>query len=106
MDETGQEDEKVFGRSNSVTKVASLLAGGASVPKSNKEARALEALAMKDEQLRILSEQNNQLLNTLNNMDDELQSLKMAKLQLEDDNRSLRDSNFELQSRARPRTRT
>ncbi|OQS00505.1 hypothetical protein ACHHYP_03444 [Achlya hypogyna] len=98
MDEAAEDSARV-GRSNSVTKAASMMLG--SVPKTNKEARALEALAMKDEQLRILSEQNTQLLNTLNNMDDELQSLKMAKLQLEEDNRSLRDANFELTSRAR-----
>ncbi|OQS00936.1 hypothetical protein THRCLA_05811 [Thraustotheca clavata] len=72
-----------------------------SIAKSSKEVRAQEALAMKDEQLRILTEQNTQLLNTLNSMDDELQALKMSKLQIEEENRSLRDSNFEVQSRAR-----
>ncbi|CAK4720627.1 unnamed protein product [Aphanomyces euteiches] len=69
--------------------------------KSNKETRTQEALAMKDEQMRILTEQNTQLLATLNQMDDEIQALKMDKAKTDDDNRSLRDANFELQSRVR-----
>ncbi|KAG9401911.1 hypothetical protein AC1031_007616 [Aphanomyces cochlioides] len=69
--------------------------------KSNKETRTQEALAMKDEQMRILTEQNTQLLATLNQMDDEIQALKMEKAKTDDDNRSLRDANFELQSRVR-----
>ncbi|RLO06994.1 hypothetical protein DYB28_000043 [Aphanomyces astaci] len=56
---------------------------------------------MKDEQMRILSDQNTQLLATLNQLDDELQTLKMEKLHSDDENRSLRDANFELQSRSR-----
>lgn len=69
--------------------------------KGNKETRAAEALAMKDEQMRILGSQNAQLLTSLNAMDDEIGSLKMHKLRLEEENRSLRDQNFELQSKAR-----
>ncbi|GLD95330.1 hypothetical protein PINS_up003974 [Pythium insidiosum] len=69
--------------------------------KGSKESRANEALAMKDEQMRILSEQNSHLLTSLNVMDDELNTLKMAKLHLEEENRSLRDHNFELQSKTR-----
>lgn len=69
--------------------------------RGNRDTRAAEALAMKDEQLRILGEQNGKLLASLNAMDDELQTLKATKLRLEDDNRSLRDLNFELQSKAR-----
>lgn len=69
--------------------------------KGNKETRANEALAMKDEQMRILGEQNAHLLTSLNLMDDEISALKMHKLQFEDENRSLRDQNFELQSKAR-----
>jgi hypothetical protein len=78
---------------------ASLLA--TMVQKGSKETRANEALAMKDEQMKILSEQNSHLLASLNVMDDEINSLKMHKLQLDDENRSLRDQNFELQSKAR-----
>ncbi|KAF0688575.1 Aste57867_19820 [Aphanomyces stellatus] len=91
--------------STTIAPQSSSLASLAKAPtlnaKSNKESRAQEALAMKDEQMRILSEQNTQLLATLNNMDDELQALRMEKLKADDENRSLRDANFELQSRAR-----
>lgn len=69
--------------------------------KGNKESRASEALAMKDEQMRILGDQNSHLLLSLNAMDDEIHALKQHKLALEDENRSLRDANFELQSKAR-----
>lgn len=69
--------------------------------KGNKESRASEALAMKDEQMRILGEQNSHLLLSLNAMDDEINSLKMHKLRFEEENRTLRDQNFELQSKAR-----
>ncbi|OWZ23797.1 hypothetical protein PHMEG_0001255 [Phytophthora megakarya] len=69
--------------------------------KGTKETRAAEALAMKDEQMKILGSQNAQLLTSLNAMDDEISTLKMHKLRLEEENRSLRDQNFELQSKAR-----
>ncbi|KAE8915101.1 hypothetical protein PF003_g507 [Phytophthora fragariae] len=69
--------------------------------KGTKETRAAEALAMKDEQMKILGSQNAQLLTSLNAMDDEIGTLKMHKLRLEEENRSLRDQNFELQSKAR-----
>ncbi|GMF29707.1 unnamed protein product [Phytophthora fragariaefolia] len=69
--------------------------------KGTKETRAAEALAMKDEQMKILGSQNSQLLTSLNAMDDEIGTLKMHKLRLEEENRSLRDQNFELQSKAR-----
>ncbi|RHY28811.1 hypothetical protein DYB32_005686 [Aphanomyces invadans] len=83
------------------TSITSLVKPSVAVAKSNKESRAQEALAMKDEQMRILSDQNTQLLATLNHLDDELQALKMEKVQCDDENRSLRDANFELQSRSR-----
>ncbi|ETV97112.1 hypothetical protein H310_09921 [Aphanomyces invadans] len=83
------------------TSITSLVKPSVGVAKSNKESRAQEALAMKDEQMRILSDQNTQLLATLNHLDDELQALKMEKVQCDDENRSLRDANFELQSRSR-----
>lgn len=69
--------------------------------KGNKESRAAEALAMKDEQLRILGEQNSKLLTSLGALDDELHALKALKLRLEDENRALRDDNFALQSKTR-----
>lgn len=69
--------------------------------KGSKESRASEALAMKDEQMRILGDQNAQLLRSLNAMDDEISALKTRRLQLEEESRTLRDHNFELQSKAR-----
>lgn len=68
--------------------------------KGTKETRAAEALAMKDEQMKILGNQNAQLLASLNEMDDEINTLKLNKLRLEEENHSLRDQNFELQSKA------
>jgi uncharacterized phage infection (PIP) family protein YhgE len=56
---------------------------------------------MKDEQLRILSEQNASLLSALDKVEDEANTIQMEKLAIEQENRSIRDSNFELQSRAR-----
>ena len=64
----------------------------------------MEALRMKDEQLKILSEQNSQLLHSLNEMDDQINALKMAKIAIEGENRTLRDQNFEMQSKTRAAT--
>lgn len=66
-----------------------------------RETRAAEALKMKDEQLRILQEQNNSLLENLDKVEDEANTIQMEKLAIEQENRSLRDNNFELQSKAR-----
>jgi len=69
--------------------------------KKARETRAAEALKMKDEQLKILSDQNSSLLESLDKVEDEANTIQMEKLAIEQENRSLRDSNFELQSRAR-----
>ena len=69
--------------------------------KKAREGRAAEALRMKDEQLRILSEQNSNLLTSLDKVEDEANTIQMEKLAVEQENRSLRDTNFELQSKAR-----
>ncbi|CEG43669.1 Leucine-rich repeat, ribonuclease inhibitor subtype [Plasmopara halstedii] len=69
--------------------------------KGTKETRAAEALAMKDEQLKILGGQNTQLLASLNEMDDEISKLKLNQLRLDEENQSLRDQNFELENKAR-----
>ena len=69
--------------------------------KKARETRAADALRMKDEQLRILSEQNASLLSALDKVEDEANTIQMEKLAIEQENRSIRDSNFELQSRAR-----
>ena len=69
--------------------------------KKARETRAAEALKMKDDQLRILSEQNAQLLSTLDKVEEESNVIQTEKMKIEQENRSLRDSNFELQSKAR-----
>jgi hypothetical protein len=48
--------------------------------KSGKESRASEALKMKDEQLRILSEQNTQLLETLDRVEGDANAIQLEKL--------------------------
>lgn len=69
--------------------------------KKARETRASEALAMKDEQLRILSDQNGKLLVSLDKVEEEANTIQMEKLAVEQENRTLRDNNFELQSKAR-----
>jgi len=66
-----------------------------------RETRAADALRMKDEQLRILSEQNANLLKTLDKLEEEANAIQLEKLAIEQENRSLRDTNFELQSKTR-----
>jgi len=69
--------------------------------KKARESRAADALKMKDEQLRILSDQNSNLLSSLDKVEDEANTIQMEKLAIEQENRSLRDTNFELQSKTR-----
>ena len=69
--------------------------------KQAREARAADALKMKDEQLRILADQNSNLLSSLDKVEDEANAIQMEKIAIEQENRSLRDSNFELQSKTR-----
>lgn len=69
--------------------------------KKARESRASEALKMKDEQLRILSDQNSALLQSLDKVEEEANTIQMEKLAIEQENRSVRDNNFELQSKAR-----
>jgi len=66
-----------------------------------RESRANEALKMKDEQMRILSQQNSQLLSNLDKVEEDANNIQLEKLAVEEENRTLRDSNFELQSKAR-----
>ena len=69
--------------------------------KAARESRANEALKMKDDQIRILSEQNAALLRSLDNVEEEANVIQMGKLAAEEENRTLRDQNFEVQSKAR-----
>ena len=66
-----------------------------------KESRASEALKIKDEQIRILSEQNDKLLSSLDRTEEELSSFQLEKLTIEEDNRNLRQSNLDLQGRTK-----
>lgn len=52
---------------------------------------------MKDEQLRILADQNTHLLGNLDKVEEDANNIQMEKLAVEEENRSLRDLNFELQ---------
>jgi len=69
--------------------------------KQARESRAAEALRMKDEQLRILAQQNETLIASLDKVEEEANTIQMAKLSVEQENRTLRDNNFELQSKSR-----
>lgn len=69
--------------------------------KQARESRAAEALRMKDEQLRILAEQNQNLLSNLDKVEEDANTIQMEKLSVEQQNRTLREENFELQSRTR-----
>ena len=66
-----------------------------------RENRAAEALRMKDEQVRIISEQNKNLLESIDHAEQEINALQMEKITIEEDNRALRESNFEVQSKAK-----
>ncbi|CAM9785556.1 unnamed protein product, partial [Choristocarpus tenellus] len=56
---------------------------------------------MKDEQLRILQEQNNQLLHNLDRVEEEATCIQQHRLTAEEENRTLRETVFEAQGRAR-----
>lgn len=66
-----------------------------------RESRAADALKMKDEQLRILTEQNSNLLKSLDKLEEEANGIQLEKLAVDQENRSVRDTNFELQSKTR-----
>ena len=56
---------------------------------------------MKDEQLKVLTDQNSQLLRALDAMEEEANRIQTGKLATEEENRKLRDQNFELRNKAR-----
>lgn len=65
-----------------------------------REGRAAEAMKMKDEQIRILTEQNGKLLESIDHAEQEINALQLEKLTIEEENRSLHEKNFEVQSKA------
>jgi chromosome segregation ATPase len=66
---------------------------------NNATARSSEAMRIKDEQLRMLQEQNSRLLTSLDTFEAEISALSGAKSKLEDENRRLKDNVFELSTK-------
>ena len=66
-----------------------------------RESRAQEAIRMKDEQLKVLTDQNSQLLASLDAMEEEANRIQTDKLSIDEENRRLKDQNFELRNKAR-----
>lgn len=67
----------------------------------SRETRANDALAMKEQQLRMLNDQNVQLLRNLDRVEEDANAIQLEKVAAESDNRTLRDENFRLLSRSR-----
>jgi myosin protein heavy chain len=68
---------------------------------NTRDSRAAEAIQMKDQQLKILTEQNSHLLRSLDTVEDAANAVQMEKLATEEENRGLRHDNFELQGKTR-----
>lgn len=66
-----------------------------------RESRAQEAIRMKDEQLKVLTNQNSQLLGSLDAMEEEANRIQTEKLSIDEENRKLKDNNFELRNKTR-----
>ncbi len=66
-----------------------------------RESRAQEAIRMKDEQLKVLTDQNSQLLGSLDAMEEEANRIQAEKLSIDEENRRLKDQNFELRNKTR-----
>lgn len=66
-----------------------------------RENRTAEAMRIKDEQIRILTEQNNNLLEAIEKGEEEISALQLEKLHVDEENRQLRESNFSVQSKAK-----
>ena len=66
-----------------------------------REARTAEALKIKDQQIRILTEQNNKLLEAIEKGEEEINAIELEKAYVDDENRQLRESNFIIQSQAK-----
>ena len=56
---------------------------------------------MKDEQIRILSDQNKKLIKAVDHGEDEIGAIQLEKLHIEEENRQWREANFSVQSKAR-----
>jgi myosin protein heavy chain len=69
--------------------------------RNDRESRTTEAMKMKDEQIRILTEQNNKLLDAIERGEEEISAIQLEKLHLEEENREVREQNFSVQSKRR-----
>ena len=56
--------------------------------KAARDARSLDALKVKDNQIQLLTEQNNTLLNTINKMEDDFTTLQMERLNIQEQQES------------------
>jgi myosin protein heavy chain len=72
--------------------------------KNARETRTSEALRIKDEQIRILTDQNNKLLEAIEKGEEEISAIQLEKLHVDDENRNLRESIFSFQSKAKVTT--
>jgi len=73
----------------------------AKMSQSNREARAQDALRMKDQQLAMLTEQNAKLLKNLDKVEEEASQIQLEKLSIQEECRKLKDENFELKAKNR-----
>ena len=71
--------------------------------RSARENRTAEVIRIKDEQIRILTEQNNKLLDAIEKGEEEISALQLEKLHIDEENRELRESNFCVQSKSKVR---
>ncbi len=69
--------------------------------KAARETRTSEALKIKDDQIRILTEQNNKLLEAIEKGEEEISAVQLEKLHVDEENRQLRENVFEVQSKAK-----
>lgn len=78
--------------------------GGHAIPINNNDMKATgkeQRQKMKEEQYRILSSQNQELLSTLDHAEEELETLQNERITLGEDNRTLHESNIHLQARTK-----
>ena len=66
-----------------------------------RETRASEALKIKDEQIRILTEQNSKLLEAIEKGEEELDAIQIEKERVDEENIRLRETSFNLQTKAK-----
>ncbi len=69
--------------------------------KNARDARTSEALRIKDEQIRILTNQNNELLEAIEKGEEEISVVQLEKVHVDDENRNLREKIFSFQSNAK-----